>query len=210
VKRGWLEANPIAKLDFETVRRGEVVTLTPDETEGLIRAAERIDSDLLPYHALALFAGIRPLELQRLEWRHIDLVEGHIEITAAVSKTGRRRIIDIEPNLVEWLNHYIASYGEAEGKVTPTSNLRSRLREIRKAAGLSDWTQDVMRHSFASYWLAQHGDINRLTLYMGHESANMLWKHYHKAAKRKDAEIYWKIAPRDIDKKKTAAVAKIS
>jgi Site-specific recombinase XerC len=195
VKRGWVERNPIAKLDFETVRRGEIVTLTPDETEGLMRSTEKNGPDLLPYHAVALFAGVRPHELQRLEWRHIDLIEGHIEITAAVSKTGRRRIIDIEPNLAEWLNHYIASYGAAVGNVTPTSNLRGSLRAIRKAAGLNDWTQDVMRHSYASYWLAQHGDINRLTLYMGHESANMLWKHYHKAAKRKDAESYWKIMP---------------
>ena len=205
-KRGWVQTNPIARLDFEIVRRGEVVTLTPDEAEGLIRAAEKNDSDLLPYHALALFAGIRPLELQRLEWRHIDLVEGHLEITSAVSKTGRRRIIDIEPNLAEWLNHYIASYGEAVGNVTPAPRkqqtpLRTRLREIRKAARLANWTQDAMRHSYASYWLAQHGDINRLTLYMGHESPHMLWKHYHRAAKRKDAETYWKITPRETDKK---------
>jgi integrase len=206
VKRGWLEANPIAKLDFETVRRGEVVTLTPNEAEGLMRAAEK-DSELLPYHALGLFAGVRPLELQRLDWRHIDLIEGHIEITPVVSKTGRRRIIDIEPNLAEWLNHYIANYGDAVGKVTPTSNLRSRLREIRKAAGLNDWTQDAMRHSYASYWLAQHGDINRLTLQMGHESAHMLWKHYHKAAKRKDAELYWKIMPCDVGEKKIVPIA---
>jgi integrase len=195
VKRGWLETNPIARLDFETVRRGEIVTLTPDEAEGLMRATERIHADLLPYHALALFAGIRPHELHRLEWRHVDLIEGHIEIAATVSKTGRRRIIDIEPNLADWLNHYMANYGEAVGKVTPTSNLRSRLREVRKAGGLNDWTQDVMRHSYASYWLAHHGDINRLTLFMGHESAHMLWKHYHKASKRKEAAKYWQIMP---------------
>jgi integrase len=195
MKRSWLASNPVSKLDFEVVRRGEVVTLTPKEAESLLLAGAAIDNDLLPYHALALFAGIRPLELQRLEWGHVDLVEGHIEITAKVSKTGRRRIIDIEPNLAAWLNHYIAKGGEADGSVTPTSNLRNRLREIRAAAGLSDWTQDVMRHSYASYWLAEHGDINRLTLQMGHESASMLWKHYHKASKRKDAERYWKIMP---------------
>ena len=40
IKRGWLEQNPISKLDFSPIRRGEVVTLTPDETEALIRSAE--------------------------------------------------------------------------------------------------------------------------------------------------------------------------
>jgi integrase len=194
VKRSWLEANPISKLDFEDVRRGEVVTLTPKQAESLMLAADT-DNDLLPYHALGLFAGIRPLELQRLEWDDIDLDEGHIEITSSVSKTSRRRIIEIEPNLAAWLTHYIANGGETVGGVTPTSNLRNRLRKIREAAGLAEWTQDVMRHSYASYWLAEHSDINRLTLQMGHESADMLWKHYNKASKRKDAALYWKIMP---------------
>lgn len=195
VKRSWLEANPIAKLDFEDVRRGEVVTLTPKQAESLMEAAEAADNDLLPYHALALFAGIRPLELQRLEWRHVDLLEGHIEITPQVSKTGRRRIIDIEPNLSAWLKRHIARGGSTRGTVTPLVNLRTNLRTIRAAAKIKEWTQDIMRHSYASYWLAEHSDINRLTLQMGHENPDMLWKHYHKASKKKDAALYWVITP---------------
>ena len=194
MKRSWLEKNPIAKIDFDEVENGEVVTLTPKEAAALMLAAEN-DNDLLPYHALGLFAGIRPFELQRLEWEHVDLAEQHIEITPAVSKTGRRRIIDMEPNLVAWLNHYIAKGRETVGHVTPTSNLRNRLRSVRDVAGLNKWTQDVMRHSYASYWLAEHGDINRLTLQMGHESADMLWKHYNRASKRKDATIFWAVMP---------------
>jgi Site-specific recombinase XerC len=203
IKRGWLEANPISRLDFSPIRRGEVVTLTPDEVEALIRSAERNDPALLPYICLSLFSGIRPNELQRLDWRHIDLVEGHIEIVPSVSKTGRRRIIDIEPSLADWLNHFIANYGEATGKVTPLANLRDRLRAIRKGAGLGHWTQDAARHSYASYWLSAHGDINKLVLFLGHGSADMLWCHYHRAVKRKDAEAYWKIVPRDATEKAT-------
>jgi integrase len=104
----------------------------------------------------------------------------------------------MEPNLAAWLNHYIVKGGEATGSVTPTSNLRNRLRAIRNAAGLTEWEQDVMRHSYASYWLAEHSDINRLTLQMGHESTEMLWKHYHKASKKKDAALYWAIIPADV------------
>jgi integrase len=194
VKRGYLESNPVSKLDFEKIKKGEVVTLSPAQAEALMRAAET-DNDLLPYHAIGLFAGVRPMELERLEWRHVDLVEGHIEITSTVSKTGRRRIIDIEPNLHAWLNRYIEHGGVAAGKVTPLTNLRKQLRDIRAAAELTEWTQDIMRHCYASYWLAHHGDINRLTLQMGHENADMLWKHYHKASKRKDTARYWQIMP---------------
>jgi Site-specific recombinase XerC len=197
VKRGWLDQNPISKLDFETIKRGEVVTLSPKQAAALLKTVE-LNRDLLPYHVLGLFAGIRPLELQRLNWRDIDLDEGRIEITAEVSKTGRRRIINIEPNLKAWLNHYITAGGGIVGNLVPLVNLRTRVRLIRSAAGLTDWTQDVMRHSYASYWLAQHGDINQLTLQMGHENPDMLWKHYHKASKKKDAALYWAIMPAPI------------
>jgi integrase len=206
VKRGWLEQNPIAKIDFDEVKKNEVVTLTPNEAESLMLAT-RDDVELLPYHALGLFAGIRPFELQRLNWQHVDLIERHIEITPAVSKTGRRRIIDIESNLAAWLSYYIAKGGETAGNVTPSSNLRRRLRAIRKAAGLTQWMQDVMRHSYASYALAKHGDIGRLTLAMGHTNAAVLWNHYHRAAKRKGAEAYWNIKPREIGDLKIVSIA---
>ncbi len=90
-------------------------------------------------------------------------------------KNHRRRIIDIEPNLWAWLRKC-----KRNGDVTPKKNLRTRLRKIRRAAaeaiakreGISEavhlfgWRQDIMRHSYASYWLALHGDINKLTLMM--------------------------------------------
>jgi len=195
VKRGWLKENPIAKLDFATIKRGEVVTLTPNQAASLMNAAAK-DHALLPYNALGLFSGMRPKELQRLHWEQIDLVEGHIEVTPQVSKTGRRRIIDIEPNLKGWLNYYISNGGSpTAGSVTPLTNLPANLSKIRHAAGIDRWPQDVMRHSYASYWLAEYADINRLTLQMGHENADMLWRHYHRAAKRKDAAAYWQIMP---------------
>ena len=193
IKRGWLAENPIERLDFETIRRKEVVTLSPREAAALMSAAEG-KPELLPYNALGLFAGIRPLELERLEWKHIDLTERHIEVTAEVSKTGRRRIIEMEPNLVQWLARYAALGGVMSGRIVPAKFLYA-LRALRAEAGLEKWTQDVMRHSYASYWLAHHGDINRLTLHMGHESSDMLWRHYHRASKRKDAERFWQICP---------------
>jgi integrase len=201
IKRDYLVRNPIEKLDFESLARSEVEILPPKEAAALMTAAA--ECDLLAYHALGMFAGIRPDELRRLNWSDIDLTERHILIRSEVAKNHRRRIIDIEPNLIAWLR-----ICKSSGDVTPLKNLRSRLRTIRWAAAesiargtaneaphLYQWKQDIMRHSFASYWLASHGDINKLTLMMGHENTTMLWKHYHKAAKKAEAEKYWKIGP---------------
>ena len=189
IKRDYLLENPIAKLDFERVPNGEVRILSHQEAHRLLSAAAEA-RDLVAYHALGLFCGIRPYELLRLDWADVDLMEGHILIRGEVAKNRRRRIVDISPNLSAWLKSH-----KATGAVTPLTNLRTRLRAIRASAGLDHWKQDIMRHSFASYWLAQHGDINKLTLMMGHTTTTMLWKHYHKAAKRTEAEKYWKIMP---------------
>lgn len=194
IKREWLTTNPVEKIEFAAVKQKEVVTLTPSEAAALMLASEN-HPDLIPYHALALFAGIRPMELERLEWRHVDMIEGHVEIVPEVSKTGRRRIIDMEPSLRAWLERFVALGGSTEGKIVDSANLRTRLRAVRAAAGLEKWHQDVMRHSYASFWLAEHGDINKLTIFMGHESTAMLWKHYHRASKKKAAAAFWKIEP---------------
>ena len=143
------------------------------------------------------------MELARLEWKDVDMIEGHIEVPPGVVKpttrkgvtVGRRRIIDMEPNLRAWLEAFVANGGSTEGKIVDTGGLRDRLRAVRAEAGLEKWHQDVMRHCYASYWLAEHSDINKLTMFMGHSSTAMLWKHYHRASKKKDAAAFWKIEP---------------
>jgi integrase len=203
IKRDYLAHNPIEKLDFESLARSEVEILSPKEAAALMALAAE-SPDLLGYHALGMFAGIRPEELRRLNWSDVDLVERHIMVRSEVAKNHRRRIIDIEPNLIAWLR-----ICKRVGPVAPPTNLRSRLRKlhwlagesismretVNEAAHLFCWKQDIMRHSFASYWLAKHGDINKLTLLLGHATTTMLWKHYHRAAKKTEAERYWSIMP---------------
>jgi integrase/recombinase XerD len=53
------------------------------------------------------------------------------------------------------------------GKVTP-ANFVKQLRAVRKAAGITDWPDNALRHSFASYHLAHFKDAAALALEMGH------------------------------------------
>jgi len=121
--------------------------------------------------------------------------ERFIEVPDEKSKTAVRRIVDMEPLLVRWLDYYIKSGGNVQNGVTPASNLRKRLRAVRKEAGLDRWPQDAPRRTFASCWLAVHSDVKRLNLLMGHPSPAMLWRHYHRAVTQKQAKAFWKIEP---------------
>ena len=75
------------------------------------------------------------------------------------------------------------------------------------AAGIERWPQAAPRRTFASCWLAVHSDVNKLNNLMGHTSPEMLWRHYHKAVTRKQAEAFWKIEPPTKTKSKIVRLA---
>jgi len=171
--------------------------LTNPQVTALLRAAVETDLELLPYQLLCVFAGIRPKEVERLEWGHIKLQgkEKYIEVPDEVSKTGIQRFVNMEPLLVRWLKFYIRAGGPVVGPIVPQKNLRMRLRSLRASAGFRRWPQDAPRRTYASCWLAAYSDVNRLNNLMGHTSPDMLWRHYQKAVTQKQAASFWKIEP---------------
>jgi hypothetical protein len=59
--------------------------------------------DIVPIITVGCFADVRPDESARMEWEMIDLDRKHIDLPAAITKDGQRRIVDISDNLLEWL-----------------------------------------------------------------------------------------------------------
>src|SRR4029453_7109594 len=116
-----------------------------------------------------------------------NMDESFIEVPDEKSKTAVRRIVDMEPLLVRWFDYYIKTGGNIQDGVVPASNLRKRLRAVRKSAGIEHWPQDAPRRTFASCWLAINSDVNRLNNLMGHTSPAMLFRHYHRAVTQKQA-----------------------
>jgi hypothetical protein len=56
--------------------------------------------------------------------------------------------------------------------------------------------------------LAKHTDVNQLCLFLGHDDPATTFKHYAKAATRRDAEKFWSIMPRLIAAKNVIAFRK--
>jgi integrase len=194
IRREWCSDNPVRRIEMKrlTMRR-EI--LTNPQVFALLKATIKTDFELLPYHLFCIFAGIRPKEVERLDWSNINIEEKFIEVPDEKSKTDVRRIVDMEPLLLGWLEYYVRSGGRIEGSVTPAANLRKRLRVIRERAGFEHWPQDAPRRTYASNWLAVHQDVNRLNNLMGHTSPAMLWRHYHRAVTQRNAAAFWKIGP---------------
>ena len=185
-KRGYCTSNEAAKTERATEIDKPAGIITPTQAALLLA---QCGDDTLPYVAIGMFAGLRRSELQRLDWAEIDLESGHIEVTAVKSKTKRRRLVPISENLSAW----IRPLAQISGLLVP-GGLRKRFEAVRERAGLKDWPNNALRHSFGSYRLAQCHDAARVSLEMGN-SPQMVFAHYRELVKPKDAIRFWNLAP---------------
>ncbi len=199
--RGYCLTNPADTTAKAKVVDAPVRILTVKETTRLLTAATE---ETLPYFAIGAFAGLRSAELARLDWSNVDFESGLIEVTAKKSKTARRRFIKMQPNLAAWLTPYRLH----TGSVLPV-NARKKLEAVRKAAKLfgESWSDNGLRHSFASYNLAAFNDAAALALEMGHTGTDMIFGHYRELVKPNAAEAYWNIKPSHAADNKVVAFA---
>jgi integrase len=189
-QRGMIDSNPILR-----TARPKLVDLPPeifavDELTALLNAASSRAPDVIPMLAIGAFAGLREAEIKRLDWSEVDQRRGYIEVKSSKAKSARRRLIEIQPNLREWLRPYTGT----TGPVVPV-NARKKLDVVRKAAGLTRWPKNGLRHGFASYRLAATYDAPRVAADLGHTSPQMLYSTYRELVLPEEAERYWKLLP---------------
>ena len=186
-ERGYSAGNPAEKSARAKVVESAIGILTVEQTARLLESAA---PELVPLIAIGAFAGLRRAELERLDWREIDLHAGLIEVTAKKAKSARRRFVRVQTNLAKWLQ----PYRQLSGNVTPPK-YRELLDGAREAARIERWPHNALRHSFASYHLAHFKDAAALALELGHTNSNLVFQHYRQLVAPTQATRYWKIAP---------------
>ena len=189
VAREYCRTNPAAKVPKLSVVRGAPRIVSVNELRALLSAAT---DEMLPFIAIGAFAGLRSTEIQRLDWRSVDLPQRVIRLAAEHTKTKRRRIVTISENLAQWL----APYVRAEGKVLRYEFRHSyvELNKIAIEAGMNGWPRNALRHSFCSYHSAKWQNPNATAVQSGHDVKTM-WEHYHEVVLPADADAYWQIVP---------------
>lgn len=111
----------------------------------------------------------------------------------------------IEPygkTIADATSHFIAHL-EAERKRMESRKIPPRLKRFRAACGFKTnrknpdgprWDEDVLRHCYASYWLAKHKDRPHLAENMGN-SLKMIKDHYKRIVPKSEVEKFWGILP---------------
>ncbi|RYD21631.1 MAG: hypothetical protein EOP88_10665 [Verrucomicrobiaceae bacterium] len=210
--KGWCKAETFGGVEMpKTSREGkEIEILSPEEAAALLAVAEEHFPQAVATFALQLFAGIRAEEVIRLDAEHVS-AEG-IDLPASVTKKGRRRHITPSKTLEAWLTEY---------PFQPCSNWRETSAACRRLAGWDvsariiterieagtmkpipeptrgRWSQNVLRHSHASYAVASGATVDNLLFEFGHVgNAQVLREHYVGRASKKEAVAFYAIGPK--------------
>ena len=202
--RRWVAINPVKAIRQYEIARGLPQILTVTQVRELFTYLETYAGParckckpgyLVPYFALATFAGIRPSisngELRKLhdladKSRVIDEQIGVIRMTPELTKTNSLRQITIQPNLAAWLQRYpLKDWPIME------ENMVDHVARVRKHFKLGN---DVLRHTFVSMHAAKWKSLGSTALEAGN-SEGIIKKHYYNLVSNADAEVFWSIRP---------------
>jgi len=164
--------------------------LSPNELQRLGQAltAAEVHQTETKYAVAAfrilLLTGCRLSEIQRLEWRHVDLQQKELRLPD--SKTGAKTVHlgDTVVALLETLprvagNPYVIV---GKNKKTHLTDLQHPWRRIRETAGLTDVRIHDLRHTFASGGLLVGEGLAMIGKLLGHTQVQTTARYAHLAS----------------------------
>lgn len=189
VRCEYTEENPVKKIVGATEPSLRPGILTPAAMRALIAVAREHQPCTLPLILIQAFAGLRASEAQRLRWEQVKLDRGIIDLNADETKTGHRRLVTIRPNLAAFL----ATMERGDGLVC--AGYQRHLPALRPLLAQKGhkWPSNALRHSFASYHLADCEDAAKTALQLGHDSTKQLFEHYREVVTPEEAAKWWEI-----------------
>lgn len=171
----WHESNPVANLRQLRVDETELTFLTLDECrQVLAECARSTNSHTLPVAKLCLATGARWDEAESITRN--QLINGQVRFVR--TKNGRVRSIPIS----EDLHRFLLDRGYP-GSGRLFSSCRSAFRKAYERTGLHTPGQltHILRHTFASHYMMQGGNILTLQRILGHGDIKMTMRYSHLA-----------------------------
>lgn len=185
VKQKYLPQNPISANELK--KRRDDGNIKPATVEDLKRFMGGLDkqsyTDMRTYTILLVMldCGIRTKELLGLKESNFNANEGTLQVSKVVAKTRRERLLYLSPQTVkaitafihvkprEWNNWLFPNY---EGNQLTTTYLDKDFAKASNACGIKI-TPYQLRHSFATLYLKNGGDLFTLQKQMGHSDLRM-------------------------------------
>jgi integrase len=186
VDQHWLDKNPCHGIERAKSRRVyEWIKTKPEITKLLVECPKGIRE----LATLALGTGMRLDELTHLQWDDIDIPNRLITVhrgRQGTTKSGEPRHVPILDTFLPFLRELALQRGGAvlvfpgaKGRPRSKPGVRVPFKQAAKRAGLATKLRfHDLRHTFASHWVLDGGDIFRLSRILGHSSVVITQKFY--------------------------------
>ena len=168
--------------------------LTPEQVQRLLECA---CAETKPLYAIAAFAGLRWIEIERLVWENVK--DDEIIVTAGTAKTRSRRVVCINPTLKPFLEPYRARIGSLLPRVYKEQRPSSRRLDNLRAK--VDTPQAYSHGRKAGYDILSYHICTLLRMTrirpqpQAGNSPQMVHKHYKALVTKAEATRFWAIVP---------------
>ena len=141
--------------------------------------------------SLMLDSGLRLHEVVTLTMEHTHLPEGYIIVDG---KGNKQRVVPLGMNTRKFLFRYLSRRPgcASTDRVFLMSNLqpvtdatlRQMFRSLKKRSGIPRLRAHLLRHTFATRYLENGGDMYALQQILGHTSLEMVKKYVHSTTRK--------------------------
>ncbi len=157
--------------------------LTKEEAQRLLDAINQTEQNIhLKYIVpMLILTGARKGEVLRARYEDFNL--NQLTWTIPISKSGKKRILPITPQLLELYNSIPKTNGEylfaspVTGK--PYVSIYNSWNSARTKAGLEDVRMHDLRHSFASALVNSGRSLYEVQTLLGHSTSKMTQRYAH-------------------------------
>ncbi|NIP37621.1 MAG: site-specific integrase [Candidatus Dadabacteria bacterium] len=156
--------------------------LSNDEFQKLYNCST---DSLKAFLLIAVNTGMRPNEIFKLKWKHVDLKQRYINITD--SKNGDSRIIPINDVLYDCLNGLKKANEHVLTHIdgNPVKSNKVAFSSALSKSGIEHCRVYDLRHTFASNLVMSGVDIVTVKELMGHKDINMTMRYSHPTPEHK-------------------------
>lgn len=168
----WLEPNPMKGIKRPVEKRPEMTYLTIEQVD-ILREAIAEDTELLNAVDICLATGSRWREMITLKAQNLS----PYRIRFTETKTDKSRTVPISEELYERI---YPKLGGALFTGDPQQRLRSKMKKLGFDLPVGQKVH-ILRHTFASYFIMNGGNILTLQKILGHSDIGQTMEYAHLA-----------------------------
>lgn len=181
---GWINENPVLKVEKPSEPRGRVRFLDNEERDRLLEACQASKNPYLyTIVVLSISTGMRQGEIMNLKWKDVDLLKK--KITLYETKNQEIRVVTLAGLAFELVLKLSQARHACSELLFPGTSLdkpidiRSSWEKALSRAKIKDFRLHDLRHTAASYLAMDGASIAEIAAVLGHKTLSMVKRYAH-------------------------------